>query len=82
MPLNADFFAQVGVVIFSLLAGGFWAKSAAVQIPNITENTTWAGTGAFPDALQAQARWNKWAAVCATVAAIIQALSFLVKMPL
>jgi hypothetical protein len=73
---------QALVVIFSLLAGGFWAKSAAVSLPNMMENTTWAGTGAFPDALQKQARWNRLAAGSAALAAVFQALLFLFQNPI
>jgi len=73
---------QALVVIFSLLAGGFWAKSAAIDLPNITENTTWAGTGAYPDAVKAQAKWNRYAALSAAVAAVFQAILFLIQTPI
>ena len=53
------FILQALVVIFSLLAGGFWTKSASIPLPNIVENLTLDGSGAFPDALSLQARWTK-----------------------
>ena len=69
------------IVLFSLMAGGFWTKSAMVKLPNMMENTTWAGTGAFPDALQSQAKWNRFAAVSAAIAAAAQAALFLIGHP-
>jgi hypothetical protein len=76
------FILQALVVMFSLLAGGFWAKSAGVPIPNVTAGTSWGGSGPFPDALKEQARWNRYAAISAAIAAVVQAVQFLVQNPL
>lgn len=69
-------YLQAGVCMFSILAAALWVRSATVRIPNIMENTTWAGMGAFPDALKAQAKWNSAAAWSAAVAALLQSLVF------
>ena len=58
------------VALFSLLAAGCWMKSAAVKLPNITENSTLAGTGALAEALKRQAKWNRLAALLAAIAAL------------
>ena len=76
------FIPQALVVIFSLLAAGFWTKSAGVPIPNVTAGTNWDGSGPFPDALKEQASWNRYAALSAAVAAIVQAIQFLIQNPL
>jgi hypothetical protein len=81
MTFPIDFLLQFAVVIFSLLAAGFWTKCAAVKLPNIMENTTWAGTGPYPEAIKQQSKWNARAAVCATLAAMAQAGSLLKAMP-
>lgn len=73
------FILQALVVIFSLLAGGFWTKSASIPLPNIVESLTLDGSGAYPDALSLQARWNKYAAISAALAAVFQALLFIVE---
>jgi hypothetical protein len=68
---------QGGVCLFSFFAAIFWLRSATIRLPNIMENITWAGTGAFPDALQAQARWNAYGASAASIAALLQATTFI-----
>lgn len=64
---------QTLVCLFSIGAAGLWIRSATIKIPNPTENTSFAGTGRFPDALKAQSRWSAAAAVCAATAALVQA---------
>ena len=71
---------QFAIVLFSLLSGGFWLASAtgrafdwpwrkAVKVP--------------PEDLPAhQSRWNAKAAGCAAIAAIAQAIFFLLEHPL
>jgi len=49
---------QFSVCVFSILAAGFWLRSAATTLPNLTENLRWDGTGPFPDALKSQSRWS------------------------
>jgi hypothetical protein len=58
------------VSLFSLAAAAYWMKSAAVKLPNMTENATWAG--AFSEAVQRQAKWNRLASLSAALAAISQ----------
>jgi len=60
------------VSLFSLAAAACWMKSAAVKLPNMTENATWAGAGAFSEAVQRQAKWNRLASLSAALAAISQ----------
>ena len=49
---------QFGVCVFSILAAGFWLRSATTTSPNLTENLRWDGTGPFPDAQKSQSRWS------------------------
>ena len=76
-----DYVVQWIIVIASLVAGICWVKSATVKIPNMTENTTWGGRGAFPDALAEQSRWNARAAWAAALAAVFQAIVFIKTAP-
>ena len=64
---------QTLVCLFSIGAAGLWIRSATIEIPNPTENTSFAGTGRFPDALRAQSRWSAAAAVSGAIAAFVQA---------
>ena len=66
---------QFGVCVFSILAAGFWLRSATTTLPNLTENLRWDGTGPFPDALKEQSRWSAAGAACAGMAALSQSLS-------
>jgi hypothetical protein len=66
---------QFGVCVLSLLAAGFWLRSATTTLPNLTENLRWEGTGPFPDALKEQSRWSAAGAACAGMAALSQSLS-------
>jgi len=66
---------QFSVCVFSILAAGFWLRSATTTLPNLTENLRWDGTGAFPDALKSQSRWSAAGAACAGMAALSQSLS-------
>ena len=65
-----------GVCLFTALAAICWLRSATVKIPNITENLAWSGTGKFPDALRAQAKWNTCGAWAASAAAFLQTMAF------
>jgi hypothetical protein len=67
---------QILVCAFSAAAAGLWIRSATIEIPNPTENTSWGGEGRFPDALRAQSRWSAAAAISAATAALIQAIAF------
>ena len=73
MP-NAVFFLQAIVAIFSLLAGGFWSASAYGR----TVGYPWQQPQAVPLAglIEHQTKWNGRAAICASIAAIAQAMSF------
>lgn len=64
---------QTLVCLFSIGAAGLWIRSATMEIPNPTEETSFAGAGRFPDALRSQSRWSAAAAVCAATAALAQA---------
>ena len=64
----------------AILSAGYWVASARVELPNITAATTYAGTGAFPDALQKQAQRNAHAAAWAAVAAGCQAIAILLQL--
>jgi hypothetical protein len=66
---------QFGVCVFSILAAGFWLRSATTTLPNLTENLRWDGTGPFPDALKSQSRWSAAGAACAGMAALSQSLA-------
>jgi hypothetical protein len=74
MP-NAVFFTQFLVVVFSMLAGMFWLSSAN----GTTVGYPWQvpGTVTSESLAEHQAKWNGRAALCASVAAIAQALSFI-----
>ena len=63
---------QILVCLFSVGAAILWLRSATIEIPNPTENTAFAGTGRFPDALKAQSQWSAAAAACAAIAAFMQ----------
>jgi hypothetical protein len=73
MP-NVVFFLQFLVAIFSLLAGGFWMASACGR----TVGHPWQESRpvAPADLMDHQTKWNGRAALCASLAAISQALSF------
>jgi hypothetical protein len=73
MP-NVVFFLQFLVAVFSLLAGGFWMASAYGR----TVGNPWQQSHPVPpaDLMDHQTRWNGRAALCASLAAIAQALSF------
>jgi hypothetical protein len=66
---------QFSVCMFSVLAAGFWLRSATTTLPNLTENLKWDGTGPFPDALKSQSRWSAAGAACAGMAAFSQSLA-------
>jgi hypothetical protein len=66
---------QFGVCVFSILAAGFWLRSATTTLPNLTENLRWDGTGPFPDALKSQSRWSAAGAACAGMAALSHSLA-------
>ena len=76
-----DWFLQWGCAVASIVAAICWVKSATVELPNMTENTTWEGKGAFPDALKLQSLWNARAAKFAAVAAFFQGLQFIKTVP-
>jgi hypothetical protein len=38
---------QFSVCLFSILAAGFWLRSATTTLPNLTENLRWDGTSHF-----------------------------------
>ena len=66
---------QFSVCVFSIVAAGFWLRSATTPLPNLTENLRWEGTGPFPDALKEQSRWSAAGAACAGMAALSQSIS-------
>jgi hypothetical protein len=66
---------QFGVCVLSILAAGFWLRSATTAFPNLTANLRSDGTGPFPDALREQSRWSAAGAACAGMAALSQSLS-------
>ena len=68
------FFFQAFVAIFSMAAGGFWMAAATGR----TVGYPWDVPRPVPLAglMERQAKWNARAALCASVAAICQALSF------
>lgn len=52
---------QFGVCVFSILAAGFWLRSATTTLPNLMENLRWDGTGPFPDAVTMErSRGGMW----------------------
>lgn len=67
-----------GVVIFSLLAAGFWFKSACVSIPMIDQTMiglTVNPAVAFNVAMQEASWYNAWAAGSSCIAAFLLAVS-------
>lgn len=71
---------NVASVAAAVLSAGYWVAAARVPLPNITAETTYAGTGAFPEALQKQAQRNAHAATWAAVAAACQAVAILLRL--
>jgi hypothetical protein len=73
MP-NVVFFFQAFVAIFSMAAGGFWLASSTGH----TVGSPWHEIRHVPLAglMDHQIKWNARAALCASIAAICQALSF------
>jgi hypothetical protein len=71
------FFLNFLVVLFSLLAGGFWLASALGSTINFLK--PWTPSHPVPpnDRLAHQTYYNARAALCASVAAIAQAFLFL-----
>ncbi len=67
---------QFLVCVFSVGAAGLWIRSATIEIPNPSEHTSYGGEGQFPDALRAQSKWSAAAAICAAIAALVQAAAF------
>ncbi|MGC1350423.1 MAG: hypothetical protein WA858_11670 [Xanthobacteraceae bacterium] len=74
----ALFLLQAVLVIFSLLAGGFWITSATGRVSSLIP---WRPVRVIPPAeLPAfQAKFNSVAAACASVAAIAQAILFFIE---
>ncbi len=74
----ALFLLQAVLVIFSLLAGGFWITSATGRVSSLIP---WRPVRVIPPAeLPAfQAKLNSVAAACASVAAIAQAILFFIE---
>jgi hypothetical protein len=72
------FFLQAVLVIFSLLAGGFWMTSATGRVSSLLP---WRPVRVIPPTeLPAfQAKYNGVAAGCASVAAIAQAILFFIQ---
>ena len=73
----ASFILSFLVVLFSLGAGGFWMASATGH----TVVWPWQTSKPVPASERAahQAYWNARAALCAAIAAIAQALLFLIE---
>jgi hypothetical protein len=71
------FFLNFLVVLFSLLAGGFWLASALGR--TISFQKPWTASQPVPpnDLPAHQSYYNARAALCASVAAIAQAILFL-----
>jgi hypothetical protein len=68
---------QAFSAIFSLLAGGFWMAAAY----GYTVTMPWDVSRPVPESELAihQRKWNARAALCAAIAAILQALTFIVQ---
>jgi hypothetical protein len=79
--VKMDLLLQFTVVLFSLLAGGFWLASATGRT---MEFLPWRPVkDVQPSELVThQAKWNARAAMCAAVSAIAQAIIFLLQNPL
>jgi hypothetical protein len=58
--------------LFLMLAAAAWLRAASVRLPKIAQDTTSTETEALPDALHRQAKWNRYAALCAGLAALAQ----------
>jgi hypothetical protein len=78
------YLATVLAILFGLFSAGLWIKSAVsnVKPDNKPDALGWM-PASYTDSngndiartLQAQSRWNKWAAITAALAAIFQAIS-------
>jgi hypothetical protein len=79
--VNILYLLQAALVIFSLFAGLFWSVSAFGRTFFFFP---WKTPRPVPASHLAthQAKWNAWAAFCATAAAVAQAFTFLILHPL
>jgi hypothetical protein len=72
---------QWGIAIFAALAAILWWRSAQVRLPkHVMIITTYGGTRSkdaqdLVDGLGRQAVLSKWAAICAGIAAALQAVA-------
>ena len=66
--------SQYAAIGFALAAAACWFRSATIELPP-TGDEPWKGKGPFHAALVKQSQWNARAAICAALAAIIQAIS-------
>jgi hypothetical protein len=64
--------------IAAFALGALWWRSAAIQFPEITYEST-EPSGPYVEALSRQAKLNKWAAAAASVAAMLQGIALAVK---
>jgi hypothetical protein len=71
--------AQWGVVLFAALAAILWWLSARVRLPTrvtpVRFNSIDADLQGLADGLARQSTLSKWAAVCAGIAAALQAVA-------
>lgn len=74
--LHVVFLLKSAVVIFSLLAGGFWIAAATNRIVSFLP---WKPVRQIPlaEIPTHQAKFNARAAICASIAAVAQAVLFL-----
>jgi hypothetical protein len=73
----ADVF-QLLVCGFSVAAAFLWMRSATSKLP-ARDSRNWLGEGPFLDAVKMQSKWSGWAAACAAIAALFQALAFVLS---
>ena len=66
---------QFGVCVLSVLAAGFWLRSATSRLSKTVTKTSRQGAGMFPQTLTSQSRWNAAGAVCAGTAAFSQSVA-------
>jgi hypothetical protein len=80
LDCSTVFWMQIGVAGFAILAAALWFVSSLVKMPSTAlDKLILSDMGKISEAFGRQSRWNAGAALCAAIAAVLQA--FLVFAP-